>query len=131
MSKALLYAANTSTQAYVATGTVINFGNVVRRYGSNINLSGGNISVNGSGYYNIDAHFTFNGAAGTATIQLYKDGVAIPGAVATQVESATGTYAVTIPAVIREVCCCESTITAVISGVAGNVTNAAIVVEKA
>lgn len=125
-----MYAANTSTQAYVATGTTINFGSVVRRYGNNIALSGGNVVVRGAGYYNVDVNIGFTGAAGTATIQVFKDGVAIPGATATITTAADTNFAVTIPTLIREVCCNESTITVVISGVAGNVVNAAIVVEK-
>ena len=40
------------------------------------------------------------------------------------------TYTVYIPSVVRNVCCCESALLVVVSGVAGAVTNAAIVVEK-
>lgn len=130
MSKSILYAANTNSQTFATAGTVINFGSIVRKYGCNIALSGGNVVVDGIGYYDIDANITFNGAAGNVLIQLYKDGVAIPGAEATVTVVADTFYSVTIPAVIREHCCCEDTITAMISGVVGTVSNAAIVVEK-
>ena len=130
MSKSVLYAANTSTQAFAATGTVINFGSIVRRYGDNLALSGGNVVARGCGYYDIDTNITFNGAAGTVVVQIYKDGVPIPGATTSTTIAANVNAQVSIPAIIREVCCNESTITVVISGVAGNVINAAIDVEK-
>lgn len=81
MSKSIVYAANTNTQV-VEAGNVINFGNVVRKYGCNCNLSVGNVEVRGSGYYDVDTNFTLASTAGTVTITLYKDGVAIPGATA-------------------------------------------------
>lgn len=128
--KSAVYAANTSAQS-LAAGDTINFGNVVRRFGCNCNVSGGNAIVNGSGYYDLDADVTFTaGGAGTAVITLYKDGAAISGATASVTTVAETTYAVSIPAIIRQVCCCESTITAVITGVAATVLNAAISVEK-
>lgn len=131
MSRSILYAANTTAQTTVATGTVIDFGRIVRRYGSNLNLSGGNVTTMGMGYYDFDANVSFTaGGAGTATIQLYKDGTAIPGASATFTTESATRYAITIPFTTRDRCCCESTITAVVSGVAGSVTNAAINVAK-
>lgn len=131
MSKSVLYTANTSTQPFVATGTIVNFGTPVRRYGNNINVSGGNVVVDGIGYYNLDTNLTVEATgAGALLVQVFKDGVAITGASATITVAADTTYAVTIPAIVRENCCCESTITVVVSGVAGNVTNAAMVVEK-
>lgn len=127
--KSALYGANTSAQT-LAVGSTINFGTISRRYGSNIGLSGGNVTVMGSGYYDLDTNFTFLAAAGTATITLYKDGVAIPGATASITTAANGTYNMSIPAIIRQVCCEESTITAVITGVAVTMNNAAIAIEK-
>lgn len=130
MSKSILYAANINDQAFVAAGTIINFGNIIRRYGCNLNLSGGNAIINGTGYYDVDVNLTFTAAAGTVSIQIYKDGVAVPGAEATITTAATTNYSVTIPAIIKENCCCESTITVVISGAAGTLSNATIKVEK-
>lgn len=126
MGKSLVYAANTATQAVPVNGT-INFGNVVRRYGCDTNVAGGILNVSGIGYYSIDANFEFEGTGtGVAVITLYKDGAAIPGAVAKRSTAADTTYAVTIPTEVRQKCCCESPITAVVSGVAINVTNATI-----
>ena len=127
----LVYAANNVSQAFVAAGTVINFGTPVRRYGCNCSVSGGNLVTHGSGYYYIDTNISFTaGGQGTATVQLYKDGVAIPGAIATLTTASATAYSVSIPAVVRDKCCCDSTITAVISGVNGNVTSVAIVGAK-
>lgn len=128
--KSALYAANTLPQALIIGGTV-NFGAPVRRFGCNINLSGGNAVLNGAGYYDIDADLTFTaGAAGIVTVTLYKDGAPISGATASVTVAADSTYQVSVPAIVRLTCCCESTITAEITGVATTVTNAAIAVEK-
>ena len=130
MSKSVLYAVNSTPQNYIANGTVINFGSIVRRYGQNLELSGGNVIVQGAGYYSVDINIGFTSAAGDVTVQVYKDGVAIQGAMAIVTAAATTSYSLTIPALIRETCDCESTITVVISGTAGTINNAAIVVEK-
>jgi len=130
MSKSVIYSANTNSQSVVATGSVINFGSIVRRYGQNLNLSGGNVVTSGIGYYNVDVNVSFTVASGTtATIQIFKDGVAVEGAEAI-LTTGTNTYQATIPCLIRNNCCCESIITVVISGVGATVINASIVVEK-
>lgn len=129
MSKALIFA-NNSTSQTLANGDVVSFGVPVRRYGSNLYMVGGNVVARGDGYYNADANISFTATAGTATIQAFKDGVAIPGAVATITTAASTSYQVSIPFVIRQRCCVESTITVKISGVTPTVSNASIVVEK-
>lgn len=124
MCKSLLYAVNAISQV----GPNVNFGDVVRRIGSNIQLSGGNPVIVGAGYYKIDSKFVVTLAdAGTATITLLEDGVPIPGANATFTVAA-GTYTVSIPAVVREVCCEKNTITATVS--TGTIVNASILIEK-
>lgn len=127
-----VYACNTSVQAITAdTATVINFGSVIRAYGPSTSVSGGNVTTDASGYYVGDINVTLLAtAAGTATIQILKDGVAVPGATAT-VTTAVGDYAISIPFMIRNTCCCESTITAVCtSSGAATISNAAILVRK-
>lgn len=131
MSNCVLYAANKQSQSFVAAGTVVNFGQPVHGYGNAIVLSGGNAVLNCQGYFAVIANVSFTATTGgTITIQLYKDGVAIPGAQATVIAVANGGYAVAVPAILRQKCCCESVITAEISGATGTVTNAAIVVGK-
>lgn len=131
MSKSILYASNTISQATTATGTTLNFGTAVRRYGCNVGMSGGNIIVSGSGYYDVDVSLMFTaGGAGTAQVQVLKDGTAITGATATVTTADATSYAISVPCVVRNTCCCESTISVVVSGVAGTVTNSSAVVEK-
>ena len=130
MSKSVLYAANSNAQTTSETGSIINFGSIVRRYGCGLKLSGGNVIIEDSGYYDIDTNFTVTpSSAGTLIIQLFQDGNAIPGAKVT-LSATVNTVAVSIPAIVREKCCCESTITAMIIGVPTTVNNASILVEK-
>lgn len=136
MSKSLAYAANTQSQV-IGTGGVINFGNPIRRYGCNCNVSGGNATIKGNGYYSISAAVTLLAtAAGTVVVTLLKNGVAIPGATASATLVAGNTYQLNIPAAVtRETGCgcgCgdASTITAVITGVGATVDSAAITVVK-
>lgn len=129
--RSALYAANTAAQAVALNGN-INMGSVIRRYGCNVGMSSGNAVIAGPGYYDVDTNFTFqSGAAGTAVITLYKDGIAIPGATASAYSGAANVItSVSIPAVIKNACGCEQTITAVLTGAAGTINNAAIVVRK-
>lgn len=132
MSKSILYAANTTAQSIAAAGSIVNFGSAVRRYGCNLDISGGNVETKGCGYYDIDASVTFSAAAaGAATMQLYVDGVAITGAKAIiTISAANASETVNIPVITRATCDCTSTVTVIISGLAGTVTNAAIVARK-
>ena len=131
MANSLLYGVNNSAQM-VIVGDRVNFGSPVRRYGKNITMSGGEVNVRGDGYYNIDASVTFvAGAAGIATVTLLRDGAVIPGASASLTVADASTYTINIPSsAIRQKCCGESTITAVISGVIGTITEASIRVAK-
>ena len=119
MSKSVLYAANSSTQS-VSTGSVVNFGSIVRRYGRNCDLQNGTAIVRGEGYYSVDCNFTFaTAAAGTVLVTLYKNGLAIPGATTSFSTTANAeTNSVTIPAMFRHGCCAETSITAVVTGTA-------------
>ena len=129
--KSLLYTTNGSAQVVIAGGTTLNVGSVIRRYGNNANVVDGNVAVQGSGFYNIDAHIDISAdAIGTMTITLYKDGIAIPGASTTISTEATGRYSIEIPATIRQVCCQMSTITIEVSGGAGTVNSVSVRVVK-
>lgn len=131
MSKAILYAGNSTPTTTVAAGTVIPFSTIVRRYGCNCNISGGNVTLNGIGYYNGIVNITYTGsAAGTVTVTVYKDGVAIPYANASATTAAAVINSISVPFVSKINCCCESTITVVVSGAVVDVTNASIAIEK-
>lgn len=131
MANSLLYGVNNAPQV-VIVGDRVNFGSPVRRYGKNITMSGGEVNVRGEGYYNVDASVTLvAGAAGIATVTLLRDGAVIPGASASLTVADAGTYTIVVPpSAIREKCCGEATITAVISGVIGTISKATIRVTK-
>lgn len=134
MSKSAIYVANTSAQNVALNGT-INPGSIIRRFGPNLGLSGNAIQIDGAGYYNIQASITAAPtAAGNVTITVFKDGVAVPGATATQsTTAANNPVNVSISSLVREFCpCCDglSNLTFVLSGTAAAVSNVAIVVEK-
>lgn len=130
MSKSLIYAANNLSQT-VAAGDNINFGSIVRRYGCNLNLSGGNVAVSGAGYYDVSVNISATPiTAGLMTLKLYKNGVAIPGAEASFTVGADTIYPMSFSAVIRQTCAVDTAITAELSGVGADVTNAAIEVIK-
>lgn len=132
MSKSALYATNTIAQdVAVTTDTTINFGQPVRRFGCDTYLSGGNAIIRGCGYYAIDTVVNFTAlTAGTVVVQLFKDGVAIPGAASTISMVADDVNSFEISSLVRNTCECESTITAVISGATGTINTASIRVIK-
>ena len=131
MSTSVLYAGNNVPVTTTVVGTVIPFSNIVRRYGKNLNVSGGNVVVNGEGYYSGIVNITYQGtAAGTVEFTVFKDGVEIPFANASATTAVDVINSAQIPFRVREKCCCESTITVVASGVAVDVTNSAISIEK-
>lgn len=129
MCKSAMYAANTGTQA-VTSGSPVNFGMIVRRFGRNLNLAGGNVVLDGSGYYEIMVNMTFTAdTAGEVNVYIYKDGIQIPGATVSVPGTANTEYPITIPAILRNKCCRESFIT-VIADADITVTNAAVSAKK-
>ena len=134
MSKSAIYVANISAQN-VAINGVINPGTIIRRFGPNLGLSGNAIQIDGAGYYDIEASITAAPtAAGNVTVTVFKDGVAIPGATATQsTTAANNPVNISISSLVREFCpCCDglSNLTFVLTGTAAAVSNVAIVIEK-
>ena len=58
----------------------IPFGNVQRRFGKNLQLDGGSIVAFGSGYYDVEINANLIAtAAGELSLQVYQDGLPIPG----------------------------------------------------
>ena len=134
MAQSAIYVVNNSVQD-VAAGGIINLGTIIRRFGRNLNLSGNGIQVAGEGYYDINASITVSPSTdGEVTVTGYKDGVAIPGLIATETAAAAGDYInLSLVGLIREACyCCESlsSLTFVLSGLNASVTNVAVVVKK-
>lgn len=134
MSRSALYTANTSNQL-VDVNNTINLGSIIRRYGCNLDLSGSAIRVAGEGYYDFTVNVTAAPVAeGEVTISLFKNNVAIPGAIASATAAAAGDLVnLSISCLIRENCAiCDgpSNITLVLSGGQSNVTNVAVVGKK-
>ena len=134
MSKSAIYTANTTSQSVLDNG-LINPGSVIRRYGCNCHLSNNAIGVSGTGYYDITASFTIVPTTdGEATVSIYKDGVPIPGATATETATAAGdSINLSVISIVREYCpCCDDTsnLSFIFSGVASTITNVAIKVKK-
>ena len=134
MSKSAIYVANNTAQN-VAVNGLINPGTVIRRFGCNLMLSGTAINTNGCGYYDIDASFVVAPtAAGNVTITMFKDGIEVPGATASETATAANDIInLSISALVREYCPCgdsSSNLTFVLTGTASSVTNVAIVGEK-
>lgn len=131
MSKSAIYTTNVSAPT-VAAGGIIPLGTTTRRFGCNVRQDGNAITLCGQGYYlvNVSATITAS-AAGTATLTAQKDGVAIIGATASQTVTANGVTNISLTAIVRNACGCESSLLSLLlGGVAGVVNNLAVTVEK-
>ena len=107
----------------------------VLRYGKLENLAQGcsGISVEGAGYYDVSVSVVaVPAAAGTVTVQLMQDGVAVSGANASATVAATDTdVTLAFPAALRLGCCATgSTLTLVLTGAASTINNVAVRVTK-
>ena len=130
--KSLIYTAM-QTPTAVAVNGIIPLGTIVRRYGCNCNLNGNGIAINGQGYYDVDVSVeAVPDAAGTVTVQLLKDGVAVPSATAAAtVAAVANTVTLAFPATVRLGCCSTgSVLTLLLTGAASTVNNVAARVEK-
>ena len=133
MSKSLIYTVNANTQT-VLDGGLVNLGTVIRRFGCNCALSGNGIVLEGAGYYKINVNATaIPSAAATITVTAYKDGTSITGITASETVADTDTsVSLAAEGVVRIPCCAAaSTITFAVSGVDSDVSNFAVVIEKA
>lgn len=130
--KSGIYVVNVTQGTAIANGGILPLGNIIRRYGQNINLGGNGVTLSGGGYYDVDATATVTAtAAGPVSAALYLNGVAIPGAVATVTAAADEIVTLPISALARlNGCNAEGTLTLVIGGQAVTTYNTALVVEK-
>ncbi len=132
MSKSAIYTTNTSKPT-VVVGGVVPVGVTTRRFGCNIKQDGNTITLCGQGYYLVNVSATVAPtAAGAVSLTAQKDGVEIIGATA----AATATGAsdelnLSITALIRNACGCESSILSlVLGGTEAVVNNLSVVAEK-
>lgn len=132
MSKALIQTVNAGPQAVEEMG-VIGLGTTTRRFGCNLRQSGDAIECAGCGYYTVTATvIAAPTAAGVVTVEMYQNGVAVPGAIASATV-ATADSPVTLPLVgsIRLACEETATLTFVLTEGSGTVENIAVRVQKA
>ena len=131
MSKSAIYTTNVSAPT-VAVGGIVPFGVTTRRYGCNIRQDGNAITLCGQGYYLVNVSATLAPtAAGTVSLTAQKDGVAIIGATAAQTVAADGIANLSITAIVRNACGCESSLLSLLlGGVESVVNNLAVTVEK-
>lgn len=132
MSKSAIYTAMTTPTA-IAVGDLLPIGATVRRFGCSITQDGNTVTLRGSGYYKITVSATVEPtAAGTVSVTLNKDGVAVIGATAQgAVATAENPINLTVSAIVRNTCDCESSILSLTLGeTASTLTNLAVTVVK-
>ena len=132
MSKSAIYTTNT-TAPTIAVDGIIPVGTTTRRYGCNIRQDGNAITLCGQGYYLVNVSATVTPtAAGTVSVTAQKDGVAIVGATGSETVAAVSNAAnISITAIVRNACGCDSSILSfILGGVAAVVDNFAVTVEK-
>lgn len=138
MSKAALQAINTSTQNVEANGQ-INIGNPKLRFGRDICINNGSVSIKTCGYYNIDCAITVQPTAtGEVAVKLQHNGVDISGAIAYgYATEASQSVTLNLGSIIRVTCnngCpCESipdTVTPILVSGAGEVASVLTKVVK-
>lgn len=132
MSKSAIYTTNT-TAPTIAVDGIIPVGTTTRRYGCNIRQDGNAITLCGQGYYLVNVSATVTPtAAGTVSVTAQKDGVDIVGATGSETVAAVSNAAnISITAIVRNACGCDSSILSfILGGVAAVVDNFAVTVEK-
>ena len=132
MSKSAIYTTNT-TAPTIAVDGIIPVGTTTRRYGCNVRQDGNAITLCGQGYYLVNVSATVTPtAAGTVSVTAQKDGVAIVGATGSETVAAVSNAAnISITAIVRNACGCDSSILSfILGGVADVVDNFAVTVYK-
>lgn len=120
---------NTGTP--IVSGSTIPMNTIIRRRCSNV---GTDMVLRTNGYYKItvDANLTLDSTAGTATITINQNGVAIPGATATVSVAASGSTHISLSTVVRNSCYNDtSIITITYSGATLTATSATVIIENA
>ena len=132
MSKSAIYTTNTAAPTIAVDG-IIPVGTTTRRYGCNIRQDGNAITLCGQGYYLVNVSATVTPtAAGTVSVTAQKDGVDIVGATGSETVAAVSNAAnISITAIVRNACGCDSSILSfILGGVAAVVDNFAVTVYK-
>ena len=132
MSKSAIYVANTGAQT-VAVGGTIGLGNIVRRFGCGVDLNGNGITIDEAGYYDVNVSVTAAPTvAGAATVTMFNNGIAVPGATATTTAAAAGDDVnVSFESIVRVFCNGNTAVLSlVLTGGEAAISNVAVVVSK-
>lgn len=131
MSKSVIQIVNNTSQSLIENGT-INLGSIIYRFGPNLGINNGDLSIVGAGYYSVNISITvIPSAEGQVTVELYQNGSPITGASATvNASSTTVPITITLPPTMIKVnysgnCPCErlpETVTLVMTTGSGTVT---------
>lgn len=135
MSKALAFISNNTSQT-ITGGGVVNPGTAQHGFGCTccgrtVQLSGTNINLRDSGYYQIDVGATVSASdAGNVTLALYQDGALVAQGSET-ISAANDPASISFPASVKVNC--SSALTLVVTSTAGDpiVTNIYTTIEKA
>lgn len=134
MAKAFAFITNTATQT-LASGATVAPGTAQHGFGGcgcgyTIQVSGNNINLRATGYYDIEIGATVTDSdAGNVTLALYQDGVLIAQGIET-IAAANDPANISFPAGVKVNC--NSVLTLIVTTTAGNpiVTGLYITVEK-
>lgn len=128
--KSLMYTVNSTTTTVAANG-IIPVGNVTRRFGQAIRLNRNSLLLLSNGYYLVSVNLTAApAAAGTMTVTLNQNGVAVAGGTATMSAVADSTVQFTLSQIpVRVMCDGFKTLTVTLSAEA-DVNVSSITVQK-
>lgn len=133
-AKSCIRVYNPVDQAFTAADTTLVLqGTSVVNSGCSLTLNPSSIQVNKSGLYHISGDVIITPtAAGLVTFQLYKDGVALPCAIAQETVASGNAYSLHIETdICINVCCVNNpSFTFVMSGVTGTVNNLSVGMVK-
>ena len=121
-----------TTPATVLEGGTIPLGSIICRVGCGMDINGNGLTIRDPGCYDIYVSVTVLPDAATAiTATLLRDGVAVPGATATETTTAAGAAVnLSFPALIRHFCHCGASTLTVVLSADGTVNNMSIVAER-
>lgn len=100
--RSLIYTTNTTAVPFTADAP-LPLGNIIRRYGRNINSDGTSITAVGAGYYEVDVDASvLTTAAGNVVLSILQNGTVI--AQTTETIGAAGNGSIAIGAIFRNYC---------------------------
>ena len=130
----VLYVVNNTTQSVDANG-VINLGTIIHKNNqSQANVSGNNIVIKGTGYFNISVNLTYTASAtGDVVTQVYVNGTPVTGAITTNTVATASTQSIRAninTEILKAYHCNDTIITIVNTGIAASYTNIAVRIKR-